>query len=58
MYLKEMGYEAVDWIHMAQDRVQWRILVSTVMYLWVPKKCREILDQLSDYELLKKDSVP
>jgi hypothetical protein len=28
------------------------------MYLWVPKKCREILDQLSDYELLKKDSVP
>jgi hypothetical protein len=23
MYLKEIGWDGVDWIHLAQDRVQW-----------------------------------
>jgi hypothetical protein len=23
MYFKEIGLEVVDWIHLAQDRVQW-----------------------------------
>jgi hypothetical protein len=26
MDLKEIGREGVDWIHLAQDRVQWRPL--------------------------------
>jgi hypothetical protein len=26
----------VDWIHLAQDRVQWRTFVNTIMKLWVP----------------------
>jgi hypothetical protein len=26
-----MRYEGVDWIHLAQDRAQWRILVNTVL---------------------------
>jgi hypothetical protein len=30
------GLEGVDWIHLAQDRVQWKALVNTVMNLWVP----------------------
>jgi hypothetical protein len=30
---KEMGYEDVDWINVAQDRVQWQALVKTVMNL-------------------------
>jgi hypothetical protein len=25
--------EAVDWIHLAQDRDQWRALLNMVMYL-------------------------
>jgi len=29
--LKEIGREGVDWIHLAQDRDQWRTLVITVM---------------------------
>jgi hypothetical protein len=29
--LKEIGWEGVDWIHLAQDRDQWRGLVNTVM---------------------------
>jgi hypothetical protein len=34
--LKEIGRECVDWIHLVQDRVQWRDLVKAVMYFRVP----------------------
>jgi hypothetical protein len=27
-----MGLEGVDWIHIAHDRVQWRVLVSSVAF--------------------------
>jgi hypothetical protein len=29
--LKEIGWNGMDWIDMAQDRDQWRALVNTVM---------------------------
>jgi hypothetical protein len=32
----EIGCDDLDWIHVAQDRVQWRVLVNTVMDLRVP----------------------
>jgi hypothetical protein len=32
-----------DWIHLAQGRDQWRILMSTVMNLRVPKKVENLL---------------
>jgi hypothetical protein len=35
MGLRETGWEGVDWIHLAQDRVQWRGLVDTVINLHV-----------------------
>jgi hypothetical protein len=31
--LKEIGFEGVDWIHVAQDRNQWLALVYTLMNL-------------------------
>jgi hypothetical protein len=34
--LREIGWDGVDWIDMAQDRDQWRALVNTVLNLWVP----------------------
>jgi hypothetical protein len=36
MDLREIGWEGVDWIELAQDRAQWRTLVNTVMNLRVP----------------------
>jgi hypothetical protein len=36
MELGEIGWDGVDWIDMAQDRDQWRALVSTVLNLRVP----------------------
>jgi hypothetical protein len=36
MDLREIGWDDVDWIELAQDRDQWRALVNTVMNLPVP----------------------
>jgi hypothetical protein len=36
MDLRETGWEGVDWIHLAEDRNQWRGLVNTVMGLRIP----------------------
>jgi hypothetical protein len=36
MNLMEIGCEVVDWMHLAQDRDQWRAVVNTVMNLRVP----------------------
>jgi hypothetical protein len=36
MHLRETRWEVVKWIHVAQDRDQWRALASTVMNLRVP----------------------
>jgi hypothetical protein len=33
--LREMGWDGMDWIDLAQDRDQWRTLVNTVMNLQV-----------------------
>jgi hypothetical protein len=33
--LKEINWEIVDWINLAQDRDHWRTLVNTVMNIWV-----------------------
>jgi hypothetical protein len=35
MDLKEIGWEVVNWVHMAQDRDRWRDLVNMVMNLGV-----------------------
>jgi hypothetical protein len=34
--LREIGLDGMDWIQLAQDRDQWRVLVNTVINLWVP----------------------
>jgi hypothetical protein len=34
--LREIGWDGVDWVDLAQDRDHWRDLVNTVMNLRVP----------------------
>jgi hypothetical protein len=35
-YLVEVGWGAVDWIGLAQDRGRWRALANSVLNLQVP----------------------
>jgi hypothetical protein len=35
-YLREAGWEVVNWIHLALDLGQWWVLVNMVMNLGVP----------------------
>jgi hypothetical protein len=36
MYLREVGWDGMDWIDLAQHRDRWRAYVNAVMNLWVP----------------------
>jgi hypothetical protein len=36
MHLREVGWDGMDWIDLAQDRDPWRALVNTVMKLRIP----------------------
>jgi hypothetical protein len=36
MDVREIGWDGINWIDLAQDRNQWRALVNTVMNLRVP----------------------
>jgi hypothetical protein len=47
--LKEIWCEDLDWIHLAQDRDQWRVLVNMVINFRIPIKGREFFEQLRDY---------
>jgi hypothetical protein len=44
MDLREMGRGGMNWTDLAQDRNQWNAIVNTVMNLWVPLRCWEILE--------------
>jgi hypothetical protein len=36
MDLREIGWDGMDWIDLAQDRDQWRALLNAVMNILVP----------------------
>jgi hypothetical protein len=41
--LREIEWKGVDWMHLVEDRDQWRTVVNTVMYLRVPQKVGNFL---------------
>jgi hypothetical protein len=41
--LRDIEWDGVDWIDMAQDRDQWRALVNTVLNLRVPQNAGKFL---------------
>jgi hypothetical protein len=49
MYLREIGLEGVDWIHLAQKRNRWRALVNTAMNLRFTCKARDFLTSSAYY---------
>jgi hypothetical protein len=50
--LREIGWDGVDYIDLAQDRDEWRALVNTVM------KCWEVPEWPHNWQLLRKGSAP
>jgi hypothetical protein len=36
MDLREIGWDGMDWIELAQDRDEWKVLVNMIMNLRVP----------------------
>jgi hypothetical protein len=43
MDLREVGWDGMEWIDLAQDRDQWRTLVNTVMNVRVPHNAGKFL---------------
>jgi hypothetical protein len=43
MYLKEIWYDILNWIEMAEDWVQWCAVVSMVMGLRIPENAENSL---------------
>jgi hypothetical protein len=43
MDVREIGWIGMDWIYLAQYRVQWRALVNTVMNPWFTQNVGKIL---------------
>jgi hypothetical protein len=41
--LREIGWDGMDWIDVAQDRDRWRVLVNTVLNLRVPYNAGKFL---------------
>jgi hypothetical protein len=40
---REIGWDGVGWIDMAQDRDQWRVLVNTILNFRVPQYAGKLL---------------
>jgi hypothetical protein len=51
--LRGIGINGVNWIQLAQNRVQWWAFMNMVMNLQVHKESRILFDKLSDNQFFK-----
>jgi hypothetical protein len=51
MYLRDIGWGGMDWIHLAQGRNQWRALTNTLLNLPVPENFRIFLSSCATVEI-------
>jgi hypothetical protein len=58
MDLREIGWDDMDWIELAEDRDQWRAFVNTVMNVRFSLNCWEFPEWLHNWQLLRKGSAP
>jgi hypothetical protein len=56
--LREIGWDGMDWIDLAQDRDTWRILVNTIFEPPGSIKCWEVFEWVHNLQLLKEGSGP
>jgi hypothetical protein len=54
MDLTDIGWKGVDWMHLAQDRDQWRTVVNMVMNIRLPSKAVNLLTVLYGVNLLER----
>jgi hypothetical protein len=54
MDLREIGWDHMDCIHLAQDRDRWRALVDTVMNLVFYKMLRKFLNSRTTGDFLRR----
>jgi hypothetical protein len=36
IYIREIEWDDIDWIHLAQNTDKWRVLVDNVINFWIP----------------------
>jgi hypothetical protein len=56
--LRDIGWDGMDWIDVAQDRDQSMALVNTSNELSGSKNCWKFLEKLRNWRPLKKGSAP
>jgi hypothetical protein len=54
MDLRQIGWDGMDWIDLAQDRDQWRALVNTVMNHQVPQNVGKFLSSCTTGSFSRK----
>jgi hypothetical protein len=57
MDLRETCWKDVDWIHLVQDREQWRVFVEMVINIWDTQKVRNFLTTKSDSYLASQGGL-
>jgi len=57
MNLREIGWEGVDWIHVAQYGYQWWDFVNMVLNIWVPYKVENLLTSWVTVSFLRRTLV-